>query len=103
MKWSFDRDSADVDRATLKRLDKDCNIWVNKDHLLRVQNASRDICQYASRLMFEVLIPPEERLRALEVKIAKGGFVKMFGNMRIDIIYRKYRMCSSAESWVLDC
>jgi len=78
-----------VDKAVYKCLDKDSNIWVSKEQLQAVQKSARDMVQYASCLMWHVLIPSTERLRLLDVKVEKGGFVKMFGRNRIDAVHRK--------------
>ena len=78
-----------MDRTIFKRVEKNANMWVDKEDLQRIQTNSKDMEQYAINLMWDVLIPTAELIRILEFKVQKGGFVKMLGTERINSAYRK--------------
>ena len=88
-KWNFERGST-ADRNIFQRLgNKQSNIWVNKEQLLNLQQTTKSMSLYATKLMFKVLLSRQELINVAPKKMEGVGFVKMFGAKHFADFYGK--------------
>jgi hypothetical protein len=88
VEWSFLDQARPKYRGSYQQLEGKSHIWVDKPLLAAAQAKAKSAKQYAWLLMWDVIVTPEEMLKAHAVKTPGIGFAKLFGKKNTDSVYR---------------